>query len=410
MYVGGVFRLLTLLLVLLVPRLAVAHDLWLLPPDVAAVVGKPVEIRATQGMDFPGDDRAPKVERFARAVVIDPDGRTAPMKRKKPRGPAGILEFVPKREGVHVVAVDTAAKSIRLEADDFNHYLVADGMPHVFVARHDDGELAKDAVEQYQKTVKLIVRVGRADPAAKIPRTKQRLEIVPLESPFGLAAGGVLPIRVVLDGTPLAGARVGFDRPHDGPEPAGTVRTDNRGEALVPIAATGPMALRLTHMTRPKKRDYEWSSVWTTVTFRVPDGPAESSREAIDRVTVVHGGPGPFAMAGYRIGLDALSRLGHERGTRKLEVLHHSPDQVQWSCILDGVQAATGASPGKMNLARASAKDTFTVVVDRGSKRTLRYRLKKAFVKRYLNQPREKGRAAAHAIASLPAKDIFTVE
>jgi hypothetical protein len=30
------------------------------------------------------------------------------------------------------------------------------------------------------------------------------------------------------------------------------------------------MTLRLTHMTRPKTKDFEWESFWTTLTFRVP--------------------------------------------------------------------------------------------------------------------------------------------
>jgi hypothetical protein len=50
-----------------------------------------------------------------------------------------------------------------------------------------------------------------------------------------------------------------------------TVRTDKRGEALVPVARTGLMTIRLTHMTRPKATDYEWESFWTTLTFRVPE-------------------------------------------------------------------------------------------------------------------------------------------
>ena len=52
--------------------------------------------------------------------------------------------------------------------------------------------------------------------------------------------------------------------------PAGYVRTDAKGEALIPIAQTGLMTIRLTHMTRPKMPEYEWESFWTTLTFRLP--------------------------------------------------------------------------------------------------------------------------------------------
>ncbi|MEQ8272407.1 MAG: DUF4198 domain-containing protein [Deltaproteobacteria bacterium] len=399
-------RIVVLALVLLAPRLAAAHDLWLLPPDAPAKVGAPVEIRVTQGMDFPGDSPAPKVERFARVVVVGPDGKTVDVERKPPRGDAGILRFVPRRAGVHVVAVDTAPKSIELSADDFNHYLVADGMPQWFVARHEAGELDRNAVERYAKSVQLLVEVG--DTPSAVPTVKQRLRIVPLVDPFSLGEHDVLRFRVLLDDKPLANARVGFDTARDGPEPSATARTNAEGEAAFAVLGPGLYTLRLTHLTRPKKKTYEWDSAWTTLTFRIPE--TRSFAEAVDRVTVVHGGPGPFAMAGYRIGLDALARLGHSRGTTKLEVRHHSPDTVQWSCVVDGVQAATGASPGKMNLTRSTAKDVYTEIVDRKSKRRLKYRLTDAFVKRFLDRPRSEAQAAAAEIAAMPGDAIFSVD
>lgn len=264
---------LLLLALLLTPNLAHAHDLWLLPPDAPSKVGATVEIRVTQGMDFPGDSAAPMVDKFAKVVAYDPEGRALPVQRKKPRGDYGILTFVPKRAGVHVIAVDTAPKSIELSAEDFNHYLVADGMPHWFVARHEAGELGRNAVEQYAKSVKLLLPVGDAT-ASKITETKQRLEIVPLVDPFGLGANDVLRFAVRLDGKPLVGARVGFDTERDGPEPASLVRTNAQGEAAVVLPGDGLFALRLTHMTRPKAKDHEWASQWTTLTFRVPKAAA----------------------------------------------------------------------------------------------------------------------------------------
>ena len=49
------------------------------------------------------------------------------------------------------------------------------------------------------------------------------------------------------------------------------MRTNGKGDALIPIAKAGLMAIRLTHMTRPKDKDYEWESFWTTLTFRIPE-------------------------------------------------------------------------------------------------------------------------------------------
>ncbi|WP_375760821.1 FmdE family protein [Corallococcus exercitus] len=55
--------------------------------------------------------------------------------------------------------------------------------------------------------------------------------------------------------------------------------------------------------------------------------PAEPG--ALERVALVHGGAGPWAVAGYRMGEHALQQLGLPRGSFKLEVIHHSPANVQ---------------------------------------------------------------------------------
>ena len=96
------------------------------------------------------------------------------------------------------------------------------------------------------------------------------LEIVPLQNPFSLKVGATLRVKVLFQQKPLHDAHLGWDVPGDGIEHSGTVRTNAKGEALVPIAQTGLMTIRLTYMTRPKAAEYEWESFWTSLTFRIP--------------------------------------------------------------------------------------------------------------------------------------------
>lgn len=77
--------------------------------------------------------------------------------------------------------------------------------------------------------------------------------------------------------------------------------------------------------------------------------------EGLRAVASVHGGAGPWAVAGYRMGEFALRELGLPRGSFDLEVVHFTPESVQYSCIADGAAAATGASLGKLNLKLAGA-------------------------------------------------------
>ena len=144
--------------------------------------------------------------------------------------------------------------------------------------------------------------------------------------------------------------------------------------------------------------------------FRTTEFP--SSAAALDQIAFIHGGTGPFAVAGYRIGERALKELNVSRGAFSLEVIHKTPNEVQWSCVADGVQAATGVSIGKLNLKLESvSRDAVeTIVRDHTSGRTIVFRLKPQFVKRYLDLPHEKLQVAGREVLSLSDEQIFSVE
>ena len=129
-------------------------------------------------------------------------------------------------------------------------------------------------------------------------------------------------------------------------------------------------------------------------------------------VANIHGGAGPWAVAGYRMGAFALHSLGLERGSFDLEIVHYTPHEVQYSCIADGASAATGASLGKLNLSLsdAPAPETRTVYRRRsagGGSITLR--VTKAFAARFLEVPRERLGAAGREAMQLPDADVFEV-
>jgi formylmethanofuran dehydrogenase subunit E len=125
----------------------------------------------------------------------------------------------------------------------------------------------------------------------------------------------------------------------------------------------------------------------------------------------VHGGQGPWAVAGYRIGAHAMGALGVPRGHMGLRVHHHSPSAVQYSCITDGLQAATGASLGKHTLAWTEAPlPDLRAEVGTASGETLVYTLTDGFVARYTDVPFEELDARGAEVARLDDTDIFTVE
>jgi DMSO/TMAO reductase YedYZ molybdopterin-dependent catalytic subunit len=133
---------------------------------------------------------------------------------------------------------------------------------------------------------------------------------------------------------------------------------------------------------------------------------------ALDKLSDIHGAAGPFVVAGYRMGQRALRELGLPAGSFDLEVRHQSPAEVQWSCIADGAQAATGASAGKLNLSleKAAREKTRTVFRRRSNGKSVAFTLQPAFVKRFLDLPRDQLLRAGSEVMGLGDEQIFALE
>ena len=68
----------------------------------------------------------------------------------------------------------------------------------------------------------------------------------------------------------------------------------------------------------------------------------------IEEATRLHGHLGPWLVLGYRVGLRALEVLGAKYS--ELDCTAYLPLKTPYSCALDGIQAATGCTMGKLNL------------------------------------------------------------
>lgn len=248
---------------------AFAHDLWLVPPEKAEA-GRAATVKAVSGTKFPKGDHAPDPAKFDRLVFVKPDKTDGKLEAAGTETAAGLLTLTPAEPGVYAVAVTTKPKLIELDADAFNSYLVSDGLPHIYQLRAKEKTLDRPAKERYSKSPKALFRVGAGggDPCRPVGLP---LEIVPAQDPFARKPGDALKVKVLFRDQPLADANLDWDHPGDGEGFAGTVRTDADGEALVPVAKNGLMTVRLTHMTRPAEKEYEWESFWTSLTFRVPE-------------------------------------------------------------------------------------------------------------------------------------------
>lgn len=87
--------------------------------------------------------------------------------------------------------------------------------------------------------------------------------------------------------------------------------------------------------------------------------PQPSDAAWVRRLGEFHGHLGPWVIIGHMIGADARQRL-RTRGYWDIEVVCWMPLERQkqpWSCILDGLQVATGATLGKQNIRFADSAE-----------------------------------------------------
>ena len=136
---------------------------------------------------------------------------------------------------------------------------------------------------------------------------------------------------------------------------------------------------------------------------------ASTAASPLAKVAAIHGGAGPWAVLGYRMGVFALEKLALKPGSFDLDVKHESPRLPQYACVADGAQAATGASLGKVNLSLVEADEAHiqTTYKKKSTGQTLVLRPTPSFRDRFKDVPREKLFAAGAEVLDLPNDALF---
>lgn len=108
-------------------------------------------------------------------------------------------------------------------------------------------------------------------PGASIaPQPDLVLQILPLVDPLTVAADGALPVRVLLDGAPLEGAKVIADYVNRADDPP--IVTDSKGEATVVVRNQGLNVIAVAHdVPTPGDADADKIGHFATLSFTLAD-------------------------------------------------------------------------------------------------------------------------------------------
>jgi uncharacterized GH25 family protein len=259
-------------LLLLSAAVAAAHDMFVQPARFYVAENANVLVRILNGT-FSKSENSITRDRLADVSVVSPDGRqridTAAWSAA---GDTSTFTLRTTGAGTYVAGTSTKPTVIALTAKEFNEYLREDGIPDALAARRRAGELDRPARERYSKHVKALLQVGSARSQHYATALGYPAELIPIENPYSLRPGRVLPVRTLVDGRPTANQYVltGGRTPSGARIAQRSTRSDTDGIARIPVRARGTWYVKFINMRKldgDTAADYE--SKWATLTFQV---------------------------------------------------------------------------------------------------------------------------------------------
>lgn len=249
---------------------AAAHDFWIQPASFAPAAGVPVTVSIQVGHGQFRQRWGVKAERVTRFNSIGPSQVVDWRSALHPDSGAEDATVTFTGSGTHVLVLETTAASSTLPAIRFNDYLAVEGLTPALEQRARLGLAKTDGRESYSRRAKALVQIGPAtrDQPQVLRPVGLTLEIVPQINPYALTPGELLPVRIIYNGKPLAGATVKLNNLDFDTKPLATRLTDARGIAAFDVPRRGRWQLNVI-WTRPLSGNplADFDTTFSSLTF-----------------------------------------------------------------------------------------------------------------------------------------------
>jgi hypothetical protein len=252
-------------LLLVLARPAVAHDLWIEPTTFTPEPGQPVGVRLRVGVDLIGDPLARDAALIDRFVWVEAaQSRDIPGRQRG--DPAGIARA--RSAGLAVIGYHSRPSRVELPTEKFDDYLREEGLDQVLASRQASAGGARAGTrELFFRCAKSLLRVGASGSAGGDRVLGFPLELVAERDPYASPESEELPVRLVYEGQPLAGALVVAINRSAGLQRV-SARTDAAGRVRLGLRGGGMWLVKAVHMVAaPPGADADWSSYWASLTF-----------------------------------------------------------------------------------------------------------------------------------------------
>ncbi|MBB6096330.1 putative GH25 family protein [Povalibacter uvarum] len=253
-----------------------AHDFWIQPATFSPRIDEAVSITLLVGDPSSRQRSQIKSKRITRFDSIGPSGE-----RTDRRGvltlhePQHDGELRWKAPGTHVLILETDNRAESyLPAEKFNAYLAEEGLTPALRHRQLTGRTVAEGSERYSRRAKMLVQVGgAADSNSFSMPTGLSLELVPEANPYATPPAARLPLRVIHEGQPLAGALVKMIDLRGNLTVVDRFTSDAAGRGSFAMPSDGEWIVSVT-WTRvlPEAEEVDFETVFSTLSFGFSPG------------------------------------------------------------------------------------------------------------------------------------------
>jgi uncharacterized GH25 family protein len=267
-------KFLIALAVALIAAPAAAHDYWLQANPFVMAKPDRVIITVLVGHGAARDRWGVDASHVVRFHTVGPDG-DVDRRGVLSLGSVGYDAILPlARPGAYVVAMETTLTASQLPFLRFNDYINYEGDTPVIEQRKRLNQEKADGREIYSRRAKTIIQIGPVDAAAIAQVTRplgMTLEIVPEKHPQTLGNDRNLPLKVLFNGRPLAGALVKLTNLDADAEPVAKLRTGRDGRLIVHVPKPGKWQLNAIWSV-PLRNDprADFQTTFSSLAFAVP--------------------------------------------------------------------------------------------------------------------------------------------
>ena len=246
-----------------------AHDFWVQPRSFNPAVGQPDPVTIEVGHGPFRSRWSGALDRVVLFRNVSTRGKVdlKPVLHPTPDQDA-ILSF--SAPGTQMLLFESTDALSNLPSIRYNDYAKIEGLTPALEYRAKNGQMQANGRESYSRRCKALINVGtggKPNPAITQP-VGFALEIVPAVSPYALKPGQLLPVQVLFQGKPLAGALVKLTNLEFDVRPVSMHLTDAAGRAQFEIPRTGDWLINVI-WTQPIKGnpDADFETTFSSLTF-----------------------------------------------------------------------------------------------------------------------------------------------